>query len=597
MLNKYQNRALNDWNGTSIEINETDGYILTPQVGAGKKNTHDNGENTFTGVVLGVAASGDSEQTGLFAYGDGVRSIFLDAKTGNATFGKAGSGQIEIDVDSDKALITSSDYKDYYYNKEHPRPVEYDKNGIPTNLKNGQGMQIQFSNSDRGPHIYFGSGNFFVTKQGFMHTSSGQIAGWQIKQETLYKENPLPEPKTDENGVNVQKLLTGMSSTDTTHAFFAGTIDTDNKKHYNFFVDHDGTLFSNRGTIGGWTIKPDRLSNTSKGRQTGMSPGTTLNKGGGNSQLTGVTFWAGEASGNEESASNFHVSPNFYVLQNGYLFSNSGEIGGWKIGADGLTYSTEDVNKKVGLSATKSPYLWAKNDEGKTLFKVSDGGSLFAIYGQIGNWNIGENGLYQEPKNKSVPGQKYSNTGQNFGVYVGSDGIRLGDKFWVEPNGEIFAGNGGHIGNIKIANGGISHDNENPIWFIKGDGTAKFTNVTINGASVIDKMTASGDGGFYGGGGNSMTPSGTTFSPSNTTVGKDKFDTYIQNLIVKNLQAENFWAKIGRIRVLQVDNVEVGYGIRINDHTFVDRNLHNFDYYDIKDIKERLSALEGKAKQ
>lgn len=596
MLNKYQNRALNDWNGTSIEINETDGYILTPQVGAGKKNTHDNGENTFTGVILGIAASGNSEQTGLFAYGDGIRSIFLDAKTGNATFGKAGSGQIEIDVDSDKALITSSDYKDYYYNKEHPRPVTYDKNGIPTNLKNGQGMQIQFSNSDHGPHIYFGSGNFFVTKQGFMHTSSGQVAGWQIKQEMLYKENPLQEPKTDENGINVQKFLTGMSSTDTTHAFFAGTIDTDNKKHYNFFVDHDGTLFSNRGTIGGWTIKPDRLSNTSKGRQTGMSPGTTLNKGGGDSQLTGVTFWAGEASGNEESASNFHVSPNFYVLQNGYLFSNSGEIGGWKIGADGLTYSTEDVNKKVGLSATKSPYLWAKNDEGKTLFKVSDGGSLFAIYGQIGNWNIGENGLYQEPKNKSVPGQKYSNTGQNFGVYVGSDGIRLGDKFWVEPNGEIFAGNGGHIGNIKIANGGISHDNENPIWFIKGDGTAKFTNVTINGASVVDKMTASGNGGFYGGGGNSMTPSGTTFSPSNTTVGKDKFDTYIQNLIVKNLQAENFWAKVGRIRTLQVRSLDVGYGIRIDDNIFVDNNLHSFDYYDIESIKKRLSALEEKVK-
>jgi hypothetical protein len=34
MLNRYENAALNDWDGNTIDINDN-GYILTPQVGAG----------------------------------------------------------------------------------------------------------------------------------------------------------------------------------------------------------------------------------------------------------------------------------------------------------------------------------------------------------------------------------------------------------------------------------------------------------------------------------------------------------------------------------------------------------------------------------
>ena len=106
MLNRYENQALNDWNGTAIEINQDGGYILTPQVGAGKKEG-----NAFTGVVLGVEQNSDREETGLFGYAAGARSIFLDANTGNATFGLADKGgQIEINVANEDAIIKSNDY-------------------------------------------------------------------------------------------------------------------------------------------------------------------------------------------------------------------------------------------------------------------------------------------------------------------------------------------------------------------------------------------------------------------------------------------------------------------------------------------------------
>jgi len=92
MLNRYENAALNDWDGNTIDINDN-GYILTPQVGAGKKE-----DNTFTGVLLGTERTSDGDKTGLLGYAAGVRSIFLDAITGNATFGLPDKGQIMIDV-------------------------------------------------------------------------------------------------------------------------------------------------------------------------------------------------------------------------------------------------------------------------------------------------------------------------------------------------------------------------------------------------------------------------------------------------------------------------------------------------------------------
>lgn len=87
-LNTFGLTSLNAWDGNHIEINEDGDYILAPQIGAGKKDSN----NRFTGVLMGVEKTYDAdnnevESTGLFGYSAGKRSIFLDAETGNATFG------------------------------------------------------------------------------------------------------------------------------------------------------------------------------------------------------------------------------------------------------------------------------------------------------------------------------------------------------------------------------------------------------------------------------------------------------------------------------------------------------------------------------
>lgn len=84
-LNLYGLASLNAWDGNTIEINEDNNYIMAPQIGAGVKNN----DNTFTGIVMGKATTYDmkKEQVGLLGYSSGRQSIFLDAATGNATFG------------------------------------------------------------------------------------------------------------------------------------------------------------------------------------------------------------------------------------------------------------------------------------------------------------------------------------------------------------------------------------------------------------------------------------------------------------------------------------------------------------------------------
>lgn len=84
-LNTYGLASLNAWDGNSVEIDEDNGFILAPQIGAGTKNS----ANQFTGIVMGTSKTYDqtTADIGLLGFKDGEQSIFLDAETGSATFG------------------------------------------------------------------------------------------------------------------------------------------------------------------------------------------------------------------------------------------------------------------------------------------------------------------------------------------------------------------------------------------------------------------------------------------------------------------------------------------------------------------------------
>lgn len=512
MLNRYENRALNDWSGTAIEINNEDGYILTPQVGAGKKDNY----NRFTGIIMGQTKTKDKnqtgfkDQTGLFGYAAGARSIFLDANTGNAQFGLVTKGQIKIDVDG-PATIKSGDYPE--------------KEGDPK-----KGMQIQFSDP---PHIKFGSGNFEVNPEGHIHAvGGGDIAGWQIGNDSLSKGYVTLSSNNDKPTNKAIKV-------------------TDGNKDI-FSVDYRGYLHSEQGDIAGWTIEPNRLFKNNVGMAS-----------------TGEhAFWAGDS---------------FYVNHNGTLHSSQGDIGGWQIKADRLE------KNNVGLSPVRTVNtpnaFWAGN-----VFHVTHDGYLYAKNGNIGDWYFGNKGLYS---NGGTPYWDKNGTG----VYVGADGIRLGSTFHVDSGGNLFA-RAGDIGSCKITNNGISGAN----WWIGGDGSASFSNVSIGGRSVIDLVGLYSNGG--GGGGSTGTSIGSGASIGNGAVlnpgsggvrtpDGETLDWHTKQLIVKTLRTDELWSRIGTIGKLNVGTLQAG-NIFFNDDTDVGTTLQ-FIQKDLDNIWEELAKKANKS--
>lgn len=152
-LNRMVNQALGAWNGNSIQLKSlTGGYIYTPQIGAGKKES----DESFTGMLMGKAKEEGIEKTGLLGYSHGEQSLFLDAESGGAIFGKGSQGgQMIIDPKANKSMLYSHNYWKYYNNK-----------GFPQNYnnanKNEQGMVIDLTT----PEIVFGNGKCKITSNG-----------------------------------------------------------------------------------------------------------------------------------------------------------------------------------------------------------------------------------------------------------------------------------------------------------------------------------------------------------------------------------------------------------------------------------------------
>jgi hypothetical protein len=109
-LNTFGLASLNAWDGTSVTVDEEGGYIMAPQIGAGEKDDN----NRFTGVVMGktetyTGGAEKEKQIGVLGYSHGLQSIFLDAETGEATFGLPG-GKILSDNGNTLVPKNGDDY-------------------------------------------------------------------------------------------------------------------------------------------------------------------------------------------------------------------------------------------------------------------------------------------------------------------------------------------------------------------------------------------------------------------------------------------------------------------------------------------------------
>ena len=144
-LNTFGLSSLNAWDGNHVEINEDENYILAPQIGAGVKDDN----NRFTGVVMGKAQTYDEADptVGLLGFSKGKQSIFLDAETGNATFGlpednaSAGNkfmeGRIELVPGGESKIGAWSIGSRAMYNMTKPPEPKLDASGTPITDEKG----------------------------------------------------------------------------------------------------------------------------------------------------------------------------------------------------------------------------------------------------------------------------------------------------------------------------------------------------------------------------------------------------------------------------------------------------------------------------
>lgn len=172
-LNTFGNEAINGWDGTSLQINESKGTILAPQIGAGEK---DDDTNLFTGVIMGkdnTFSETDPQyeeysNTGLFGYKQGVNSFGL-MSNGNAYFGSSPNNRIWFLGET--ATIEGGGGGD-------------SDTGMTINLANskkdesGKITELQTA-------IKIGNGVFQVDYDGSMKATQGTIGGWTINSANL----------------------------------------------------------------------------------------------------------------------------------------------------------------------------------------------------------------------------------------------------------------------------------------------------------------------------------------------------------------------------------------------------------------------------
>lgn len=134
---------------------------------------------------------------------------------------------------------------------------------------------------------------------------------------------------------------------------------------------------------------------------------------------------------------------------------NSGNvtIGGWQVDSDSLKIGTIGSSNSACVSSTgKSATIGdnTKSNWGITLgpnFGVDLDGNLQASAGIIGGFNISDDSIYNGTASMSSPKD---------GVYLGTKGIKLGNKFKVTTTGDLTA-TGGNIGGFNITESALTN--------------------------------------------------------------------------------------------------------------------------------------------
>ena len=316
---------------------------------------------------------------------------------------------------------------------------------------------------------------FYITNDGNAYfegnitASSGNIGGWAIAQESLYRgvEN------------NTSGAFTGSSG--------SITIGTKGIRGFKWRFEDDGSgalaggkiSFGADGSaaIASWTIDSDAIYTGVKKTTEGYtSSGITIHSSGAIRSM-----YARIESDGKLYASNADIA--------GKITASSGEIGAWKIDSNSFYSGTKADNNNSFSGSAGSVTLWSSGAISARYFRLgSDGkiyatgadiaGKISATEGAIGGWTIDGTSFYSGTKASN----NASNTTSDGSITIWSSGAISARFFRVGTDGKLYASSVDIAGKITGTSGTIGG------WTIDSNSIYLGTKVNTSGS-----YTAQGD--------------------------------------------------------------------------------------------------------
>ena len=320
----------------------------------------------------------------------------------------------------------------------------------------------------RGDRFYItNDGNAYF--EGNITASSGNIGGWVIAQESLYR------------GVehNASGEFTGASG--------SITIGTKGIRGFKWRFEDDGSgalaggkiSFGNDGSalIASWNIDEDAIyTGIKKDTEGYSSSGITIHSSGAIRAM-----YARIESDGKLYASNADIA--------GKITASSGEIGAWKIDSNSFYSGTKADDNNSFSGSAGSVTLWSSGAISARYFRLgSDGkiyatgadiaGKISATEGAIGGWTIDGTSFYSGTKATN----NASNTTSDGSITIWSSGAISARFFRVGTDGKLYASSVDIAGKITGTSGTIGG------WTIDSNSIYLGTKVNTSGS-----YTAQGD--------------------------------------------------------------------------------------------------------
>ncbi|MBQ8570285.1 MAG: hypothetical protein IJ444_02105 [Kiritimatiellae bacterium] len=441
---------------------------------------------TFYGILAEAMFSG---------YIEGSKIVGGTINIGDGTFVVDEKGNVTMNAASIKGYATSQDLsgkvsKDAVISSinQSPESIAIDANKISLAGKN-----IDLTSDN----ITIDSTNFSVTKDGKITATSGEIAGWTIYPGLLRKDTTV-------DGVDYQIYMQSTDGTSTSNAFVvrkrnSGESDWD----YQFKVNYEGKLTAKNANISG-TITAQDGSIAGFNIGPGGCYGNALYKrvqGDGADYEVGLKATSGDtdlAFYVKESADSWDSNDEtFFIRNNGHLYAkkaditgkitaSSGKIGSWTIGDMGnYTDSIYTTYCAASTPSSSNPeyavFMRGKGAETTLAFGVKSRTSSSTSWNDADNPFYVRKDGYVKMDNANVTGTIHASDGDISGNLSidGSLTHTRGDYTVTLRGVQSDTGKG-----VFYITDNSSGSAEYPVR-INGDGSARFTNVTITGSSTI----------------------------------------------------------------------------------------------------------------